>query len=689
MTTHHLLIEIGVEELPPKGLSVLAESFSQGIVAGLKTESVLGPDSLVKTFATPRRLAVLVSDVQPVQGTKLVERLGPPVRTAVDSDHQPTKVGLGFAKSCGVEWREIGTKDTPKGPVLYFASEKPGQRTVDLLQPIVVSALNNLPIQKRMRWADKLETFVRPVHWILALIDHDVIPLELFDLKSDRMTYGHRVHAGHGIAIERATAYEETLEASGYVIPCLARRKEKIRRMVQDLVSGPSQVAIDEALLEEVAGLVEWPVAYIGKFNEAFLSVPQECLISSMQEHQKYFPILSQSGALEPRFVVVANLESTDPSFIVSGNEKVITPRLADAEFFYNSDRKVGLTEFRERLKQSVFQEQLGTIYEKTNRIAQLAVFLAHRLDANPRLCEQAGELCKADLASSMVYEFPHLQGTMGTYYAKHAKLADELANAMAEHYMPRFSGDQIPKTRVGLAVALADKADTLMGLFGIDKPPTGSKDPYSLRRQALGIVRILIEAGIDLSLTELFDKAFHLYGGILKDRKAIQAAVAFVLERMPAKYKDDGLPPDTIMAVQALQIDSPFDVHKRVMAVSSFRSLPEAESLASANKRVKNMLKDYRDQLHESFRGEGREPAELALAQALTQCEGLVSPLLAKNDYTGSLLTLAKLKAPVDQFFDQVKVVVDDKETRLYRLGLLHRLNQLFLKVADISQLQ
>lgn len=684
-----LLVELGVEELPPKNLPNLEAAFRQGIAEGLKKEQLLASTSTATSFATPRRLAVLITAVSHCQADRHIERVGPPCKAATHPDGSPTKVGEGFARSVGVAFGDLGTKETQRGPCLYYQATQPGRPLAAVLQEILEQTLAKLPIKKRMRWGDSLDQFVRPAHWLLALHGSEVVPLHAYGLHADRQTRGHRFHCPEALSIAAAATYEEVLMTQGQVIPAFDARREATRQEILAALTAGDHADLDEALLAEVTALVEWPRAYVGSFAAGYLAVPQECLISSMKEHQKYFPILDAGGKLQPRFVVVANLESSDPSHIIRGNEKVIAPRLADAKFFYEEDRKTGLAAFRDRLKDSVFQEKLGTIFDKTERIGNLAAELAHAGQAAPEQCREAGRLCKADLASAMVYEFTELQGIMGRYYARDEQRPDEFAAAMAEHYQPRFAGDDIPASATGRMVALADKADTIVGMFGINQPPTGSKDPYSLRRQALGILRILTEAEIDLSLTEIFSKSAALYGSRLANKATVAQAVQFVMERFPAKYKEDGLPADTVAAVQALAIDAPLDFHRRVQAVAAFRELPQAESLAAANKRVKNILKDVKGHKESGAPLVGQEPAEVALAEALTTQEGHLEPLMAAGDYKGALQTLANLKAPVDRFFDEVRVMADDEAVRQQRLQLLGKLNVLLGRVADISCLQ
>ena len=684
-----LLIELGTEELPPKNLQKLSSAFSAGMMKELKDAGLI-TDSKFRSFASPRRLAILVDHVKSKQEDRQMERVGPPVKAATDADGAPTKVGLGFARSVGVEFAELGTKETGRGPCLYYSSVQKGEAIGDLLGGMIQSSLDKLPIARRMRWGDRREQFVRPVHWLLTMMGQEALHVEAMGLKSDRVTYGHRIHAEGPLALQDCHAYEETLESQGFVVPCFKKRRERVLTEVEQAAKAKGTPELDRELVDEVTGLVEWPLGLMGSFDQDFLKVPQECLISSMKEHQKYFPVLDAQGKLQPFFVLVTNLKSENPDVIVKGNEKVIAPRLKDAAFFYETDQKRGLGQFQEALKAVVFQKELGTVHEKCQRISEIASYLAADLKVEEAVCRKGGALCKADLASDMVFEFPELQGIMGRYYALAEGEDPVLADAIMDHYRPRFAGDDLPESGVGTALALADKLDTIVGLFGIGKPPTGSKDPYSLRRSALGVLRLLIENKLDLDLRALITKAASLYQG-LKNEKAVDEALAFVMGRLPAKYKEEQRNQDSVAAVSALSIDSPFDFDGRLAAVEAFRQMPEAESLALANKRVKNILKDQDvGELAKAKLSDGpREPAEAGLQEAISQKETQIQPLLKDRNYTEALRELAQLKEPIDRFFDEVKVMDDDAAVRQNRLVLLHRLSGLFLQVADISRLQ
>ena len=684
-----LLVEVGSEELPPKSLKSLSEAFTELVFKGLLDAGLVEASGRRQSFATPRRLAVWVEGVRECQEDKEIERVGPPLKAAVDGEGKPNKVGLGFARSLQVAFEKLDRKETSRGPCLYYKSTKKGHALEELLGGIIEAALLKLPIKKHMRWGDKKESFVRPVKWLLTLWGERPLEIEAMGLKSSSFTYGHRFHAKEPLAVTAAKDYEEILETKGRVIPCFAKRTQKVLAQVKKASEGKGAADIDESLLEEVSALVEWPVGLLGRFDESFLSVPAECLMSSMKEHQKYFPVLKEDGSLAPYFVLLANIESSDPEVIIEGNEKVITPRLKDAAFFFDNDKKRGLSYFNEQLKKAVFQKELGTIYEKAVRVSKLAALLAGPLGGDKEQCAKAGLFCKADLASDMVFEFTDLQGTMGRYYALHEGFDEDFALALKEHYKPEFSGDTLPSGKTGASVALADKIDTICGLFGIGKPPTGSKDPYSLRRAAIGVLRIVVEKNLDLNLTEVFKEAGFLYGDKLTNKKAYQDAADFVMSRFPAKYKEEGVRQDSVAAVSAVCLDSPFDFDRRLRAVEDFRSMPEALSLTMANKRVKNILKDQDTSVIAAAKSDLNEESEKKLASALSHHESHIGPILEKGDYTAALKALSSLKPTLDTFFDEVKVMADEEKVRLGRLNLLHRLSQLFLRVADISRLQ
>jgi glycyl-tRNA synthetase beta chain len=690
--TQTFLVELGTEELPPKALKNLAQSFEQSITAGLKAANIDFGKSHV--FATPRRLAVLVDELSGQQPDQVIEKLGPNVSGAFDATGKPTKAAEGFARSCGIEFSQLQRTQTDKGERLVFRSTQAGRLTIDLLPGIVNTALDQLPIPKRMRWGARREEFVRPVHWLVMLLGKQVIDCEILGIKSGNKTRGHRFHYNQEIALNHAIEYQLTLENKAYVIADFSARRGHVRAQVE--VEGKKYggtAVIDENLLDEVTALVEWPVALSGSFEERFLQVPQEALISSMKGHQKYFHVVDANGKLLPHFITVANIESKDPRKIIDGNERVIRPRLSDAAFFYETDLKTPLAARRDQLKTVVFQEKLGTVFDKTERIAKLAESIAEQIGGDAQLVKRAGRLSKADLVSNMVGEFDEMQGIAGTYYAHHDGEHEEVAEAIREHYLPRFAGDELPITKTGIAVALADRLDTLVGIFLIGQPPTGSKDPFGLRRAALGILRIIVERGLDLDLRSCISFASHLFPNKVMGAAPAnirQAIFDYVIERFRAWYEDENIPAEVFLAVSAKQLSAPLDIHQRVQAVHRFSQLPEAQALAAANKRVSNILAKRADTnaLPALRMNLLQEPAEKNLADEVVMLAALVMPLFAQRKYREGLEKLATLRATVDAFFDNVMVMTEDEAVRNNRLALLSELRNLFLEVADISLL-
>ena len=684
-----LLIEIGTEELPPKALSRLAQAFSAGIQQDL-VKSELGFTS-IHSFATPRRIAVLIRELQTCQADKDVERRGPALQAAFDEQGNPSKAALGFAGSCGVDISALDKLQTDKGSWLVYRARVAGEATSKLIPAMVTDALNKLPIPKRMRWADLDAQFVRPVHWVVMLFGDEIIADEILSVQSGRETRGHRFMHNQAIFLPAPAEYEVLLESQGKVIADFSRRRETIRGQVQQAAHQLGGVAIiNDDLLDEVTSMVEWPVAVIGNFEQRFLNVPQEALISTMSANQKYFHVVDKQGRLLPHFITISNIESQDPDKVRAGNERVIRPRFADAEFFWNQDRKQSLASRLELLKTVVFQKQLGTLYDKAQRVARLAEKIAEHIDADKLQALRAAELCKCDLMTSMVGEFPELQGVMGRYYAQHDGEPDEVASAIDEHYMPRHAGDQLPQTRTGQVVAIADRLDTLLGIIAIGQLPTGDKDPYALRRAALGVLRNMIENDLALDLQALLEFAAGNFEKEVKAKQAIDTTVDFILERLRTYYTSQDIKLDVFESVFSQRPTQPNDFHARLLAVNDFRQLAEAESLAAANKRISNILKKTDEkipaQVDEKLL---KDAAEQALAAQLNSLSEQVEPLVAARNYTAILHQLAALRSNVDQYFDSVMVMVEDKPLRLNRLALLARLRNLFLQVADISQLQ
>lgn len=682
-----LLVEVGTEELPPKALKKLSDAFTDGIIAGLKDAGVAA--EAILPYAAPRRLAVWLQGVPVQQADQIIERKGPAVAAAFDKEGKPSKAAEGFARSCGVEFSALQQVETDKGAWLVFRQQQEGQQTAALFPAIVEKSLAALPIPKRMRWGSGTAEFVRPVHWIVMLGGSEVIDAEILSIKTGRESRGHRFHAPAAVTINTPDDYAVKL-GEAFVIARFEARRDLIKSKVEALAAELGGKAImPEDLLDEVTALVEWPVPVAGRFEERFLDVPQEALISTMQDNQKYFALVDANGKLMPNFITVANIESRDVSQISSGNERVIRPRFSDAEFFWNQDKKQTLESRREQLKKMVFQQKLGTLYDKSGRVAQLAAYIAQQLDADETLAVRAAELGKCDLVTSMVFEFTELQGTMGRYYAQHDGEAAEVATAMEEQYMPRFAGDELPATATGRILALAERLDTLAGIFGIGQKPTGAKDPFALRRAALGVLRILIELQLPLDLADLLDKAADSLTAQLGKKPDTQEALDYILERLRAYYQEQGIGAELVEAVASLKPTQPLDFDRRVKAVAAFRQLTAAESLAAANKRISNILKKVEGELPEAVSAAWLQlDAEKALADAVQVQQDKVTPLFAAGDYEAALLSLAELREPVDKFFDEVMVMAEDMALRNNRLALLNQMRGLFLRVADLSVL-
>lgn len=682
-----LLVEIGTEELPPKALPTLSAAFTDGIAKGL-SDAGLTPKEVI-AYAAPRRLAVWIKGVAPQQADQIVEKRGPAIKGAFDAAGNPTKAALAFANSCGVEVADLGKIETDKGAWLVFRQQQTGQATTTLFPAMVEKSLAALPIPKRMRWGSGTAEFVRPIHWIVMLADNGVINANIMGIPSGGESRGHRFHAPAAIAITSPADYATQLGAA-FVIARFAARRELIRSKVEALASelGGKAIMPDE-LLDEVTALVEWPVPVAGRFEERFLDVPQEALISTMQDNQKYFALVDANGKLMPNFITVANIESRDVTQISSGNERVIRPRFSDAEFFWTQDKKQTLESRREGLKTMVFQQKLGSLYDKSARVAKLAGYIAQQLDADASLAVRAAELGKCDLITNMVFEFTELQGIMGRYYATHDGEAAEVAAALDEQYMPRFAGDELPQSKTGQILALAERLDTLAGIFGVGQKPTGAKDPFGLRRAALGALRLLIEKQLPLDLADLLDQAALNLTEQLGSKPAISDTLDYILDRLRGYYQERGIGADIVEAVATLKPSQPLDFDRRVKAVAAFRQLTASESLAAANKRISNILKKVEGELPTRVElGLLQEPAEKALADAVFTQENQVLPLFAVGDYEAALLSLASLREPVDQFFTDVMVMADDMALRNNRLALLNHLRGLFLRVADLSVL-
>lgn len=689
MPSRDFLVEIGTEELPPKALDNLAASLEQGIVKGLNREELNFTASY--RYATPRRLAVLIHELQPQQADKTIERLGPAVSAAFTGQGAPTKAAQGFARSCGVAVEELDRSKSGGVEKLVFSLKESGRPVQDLLPRLVRDALEQLPVPKRMRWGNSREEFVRPVHWVVMMYGNKTIPALLLGVEANHFSYGHRFNFNKKILIKNAKDYEALLEEKGGVIPDFNKRKGLIRELVENEGAKAGAVAvIDEALLDEVTSLVEYPVALTGKFEEEFLDLPPEALILTMKSHQKCFYLVDKKGKLLPKFITISNLQSKDPSKVVEGYERVIRPRLADARFFYETDKKHSLESRLQQLNTVIFQEKLGTIYEKSQRVAALTTAIAERIGADSTLCSRAATLAKCDLLTLMVGEFADLQGLMGFYYALHDGEPEELAQALNEQYMPRFSGDSLPNSKTGIALALADKLDSIVGIFGIGQPPTGSKDPFALRRSAIGVLRIIVEKELDLDLLYCIEQAVSGFEEANLAQNTADEVFEFMLERFKAWFMDKEITVEEFQSVFVVRPTRPLDFHLRILAVHNFNLLPESASLAEANKRVSNLLAKQNFNAEDTAVKEEllQEPAEKALHRELVDKILEVAPLLEKGLYKEGLQTLASLKISVDTFFDEVLVVCEDASLRENRLALLQQLRDLFLQTADISHL-
>ena len=688
MTTQNFLVEIGTEELPPKALKTLATSFADNVEAELN-QAGLSFDK-IEWFAAPRRLAVKVLNLATQQPSKEIEKRGPAVSAAFDAEGKPTKAAEGWARGCGITVDQAERIATDKGEWLVHRAKIEGQPTKNLLNDIVANALAKLPIPKPMRWADKTVQFIRPVHTVTMLLGDDLIEGEILGVASARTIRGHRFLGEKEFEIQHADQYPQLLREKGSVVADFNERKAEILPKSQQNATALGGVAdIEESLLEEVTSLVEYPNVLAAKFEERFLAVPAEALVYTMKGDQKYFPIYDKDGKLLPHFIFVSNINPEDPTAIIEGNEKVVRPRLTDAEFFFKTDLKQKLVDRLPRLETVLFQQQLGTLKDKTDRIEQLAGEIAKQIGADEAKAKRAGLLSKCDLMTNMVFEFTDTQGVMGMHYARHDGEDEEVAVALNEQYMPRFAGDELPKSLVASAVALADKFDTLTGIFGIGQAPKGSADPFALRRAALGALRIIVEKNLPLDLEDLVKKSAALFGDKLTNQNVVADVVDFMLGRFRAWYQDEGIAVDVIQAVLARRPTRPADFDARVRAVSHFRTLDSAEALAAANKRVSNILAKADAAIGEINLTACVEPAEKALAEAVLALRTEVQPLIAQSDYTAVLDKLANLRAPVDSFFDNVMVNTEDPVLRQNRLAILNTLQDLFLQVADISVLQ
>ncbi len=686
MAVDTLLLELGAEELPPTALDMLSDAFAAGIEKSLQEAEI--PFQSVIAYATPRRLAVQVIGLAEKQPDREVERRGPALAAAF-KEGKPTKAAEGFARSCGISVDELIHLETDKGTWLGYREQQQGESVQALLPEMLRKTLQSLPVPKNMRWGSSRVEFSRPVHWLVALYGSDVIAAEALGLQASRTTYGHRFHAPDAIQLEHADDYLTALE-NAYVLADRQRRRERIREQVlAEAEVQDANAVIDEDLLVEVSGLVEWPVALTGSFDERFLEVPAECLISSMKANQKYFHLLDDQGKLKPLFITISNIESQDPDQVISGNEKVIRPRLADAAFFYDTDRKRTLASRIPQLESVVFQQQLGTLADKARRSTAIATYIAEQIHADVNHAQRAVALAKCDLVTEMVLEFPELQGIMGRYYAEQDGEPADVAQALEEQYLPRFASDAIPQSLTGQALALADRLDTLVGIFGIGQRPTGAKDPFALRRASIGVLNILVKGELNLDLRELLSVAAEQHQGLPKAEGLVEDVLTYMLDRFRAWGQEEGISAEMYLAVRARPVTKPLDFARRLRAVKAFAQREEAAALAAANKRVSNILSKQEHngstQVDQSLL---QEDAEKTLFNAVTASQQQVAPLFAAGDYQQALDALATLREPVDAFFDQVMVMADDNAVRHNRLALLASLQALFLEIADISQL-
>ncbi|HEJ7137996.1 TPA: glycine--tRNA ligase subunit beta [Serratia marcescens] len=689
MTQQTFLVEIGTEELPPKALRSLAESFAANFTAELDNAGLEHGE--VSWFAAPRRLALKVANLSAAQADREIEKRGPAIAQAFDAEGKPSKAAEGWARGCGITVDQAERLVTDKGEWLMYRAHVKGQSAQQLLAGMVSTALAKLPIPKLMRWGDSDVQFVRPVHTVTMLLGADLIPGTVLGIDSARTVRGHRFMGETEFTLDNADQYPQILLERGKVVADYEARKALIKRdaeLAAQKIGGKADLS--DSLLEEVASLVEWPVVLTAKFEEKFLAVPAEALVYTMKGDQKYFPVYDAAGKLLPNFIFVANIESKDPQQIISGNEKVVRPRLADAEFFFNTDRKKRLEDNLPRLETVLFQQQLGTLRDKTDRIQALAGWVAGQIGADVNHATRAGLLSKCDLMTNMVFEFTDTQGVMGMHYARHDGEAEDVAVALNEQYQPRYAGDALPQSLVACSLAIADKMDTLAGIFGIGQHPKGDKDPFALRRAALGVLRIIVEKNLPLDLQTLTEEAVRLYGSKLTNAKVVDEVVEFMLGRFRAWYQEEGHAVDTIQAVLARRPTKPADFDARVKAVSHFRTLDEAAALAAANKRVSNILAKSTETLNDSVRASVlKDAAEIQLATHLVVLRDKLQPYFAAGNYQEALVELAALREPVDAFFDNVMVMADDAEVRVNRLTLLSKLRELFLQVADISVLQ
>ena len=687
--TADLLFELGTEELPPKDLAKLAISLHQQIEAGLKQHD-LNHES-IHWYATPRRLAIKIINLQVEQPTKQEQRRGPALAAAFDENGQATKAAEGFAKSCQTTVDQLETLETGKGQWLAFTVTVDGQTAEALIPEIIETALQKLPIAKRMRWGTNSIEFVRPVHWVVLIMDNEIINANIMGCESSNLSYGHRFHAPSAIAIEHPDEYESVLKQRAYVIADYSERKQLIHDAIhKEADKLHAKAIIDSSLLDEVTSINEWPVAITGSFDKSYLELPKEVLISSLQDHQKYFPLVDDKGNLLPNFITFANIESKDIDVVRKGNERVLTPRLNDARFFWQQDTKQALSDYQVKLADLLYQKQLGSMADKTSRVKQVALHIADAIHADHEQVSRAAELAKCDLLTDMVGEFPELQGIIGYYYALHSGEHKSIATAITEQYLPKFSGDSLPVTETGQVLSIADKIETIVGIFSIGQIPTGDKDPFGLKRAALGVLRIIIECNLDIDLPELISNTSRQFTHTFDHSECTHSVFDFMMDRLRSYYQDNDIGTLTFESVLARSPAKPVDFDNRIKAVIAFQQLPESTDLAAANKRISNILRKHQQPISESHDNNLlSEQAEKQLADKLLIMQKKLATLYENSDYTQALTELASLRDPIDNFFDNVMVMTEDEAVKNNRLSLLQSVNKLFLGTADISRLQ
>ena len=683
-----LLIEIGTEELPPKSLKNLAVSFCQEMSKALKKNELNFKN--INWYATPRRLSLLISDLDTAQKDKENQRRGPSISSAYDNNKNPTQATIGFAKSCGTEISKLEVLETENGSWLIFDTILKGKKTDAIIPILIEECLIRLPISKRMRWGNNDIEFVRPIKWIFILFDKKIIECKILGIKSCSSSFGHRFHHPESIKINSPKDYSRILKEKGKVVVSYDERLSIISSQVSSIAKeNNGEAIIDSELLNEVTSLVEWPVSFIGNFDSEFLKLPKEVLIAVMQDNQKYFPVIDHKKNLMPLFVCVANIESNSPELIKKGNERVIMPRLSDAFFFFEWDSKYELKKFRNSLKKVIYQKELGTLYDKSQRLVKTISYMTKKLHIEPKLAKSAAELCLCDLLTKMVFEFPKLQGIMGRYYAELCGEKNDVAVAIGEFYQPRYAGDELPKTDLGKSLAISEKIDNLVCIFSIGKMPTGDKDPFGLRRSAIGVLRILIECNIDIDLKDLLAVAASKLSAN-KSLNYLDDVYFFLMERLRNYYYDEGFSADEFESVLAINTTVPLDFHKRLIAVTKFKKFNEAKNLSAANKRIVNILKKS-DKIDTMKINDKLliEESEIKLANTIEDYKKIIMPMIDNRDYTLALKELAGLSETVDHFFDEVMIMSEKPEIRKNRLVLLNNLNALFLTIADISKLQ